>query len=231
MNIFAFENMEEASQTLARRICVAAQRAIAENNHFSLVLAGGSSPRRLYHLLSEPTYADQLDWHHIHLFWGDERCVAVDHPDSNFLMAKETLLDKIAIPAAHIHPMPGEMRPEDGARSYQQDIELFFAGTAPVFDMILLGLGSDGHTASLFPGTTSLQENERLVIAVPAPLTMSPQVPRLTLTLPTINRAKEICFLASGEKKHAVIRRIIEGQGQEYPASLVVNPDWYLAAH
>ncbi|MEN8258345.1 MAG: 6-phosphogluconolactonase [Thermodesulfobacteriota bacterium] len=229
MSLFSYNNMEEASQALAQRICTAARQAMAWSSAFSLVLSGGSSPARLYQLLSEPTYADRLDWQHIHLFWGDERCVAPDHPHSNFLLAKERLLDHISMPAANIHRMPGEMRPEDGATSYQDDIRKFFAGAEVKFDFILLGLGSDGHTASLFPGTAGLQEMERDVIDVPAPLAMKPQVARLTLSLPAINRAREICFLSAARGKENVLKKITSGQGHQYPAAMVAEPDWYLA--
>ncbi len=229
MSFFIYENMEEASQALAQRICTSAQQAMARRNRFSLVLSGGSSPRRLYQLLAEPPCAGQLDWQHIHLFWGDERCVAPDHPDSNFLMAKESLLDQITIPAANIHRMPGEMNPEKGAKCYQSEIKEFFPGGEAIFDFILLGLGSDGHTASLFPGTAGLQERARDVIAVPAPLVMKPQVARLTMSLPALNRAREICFLCGLLGKEHILAQIEKNQGQLYPVAMVVGADWYVA--
>ncbi len=221
--------MEEASQALAQRICASARQAIAQRNRFSLVLSGGSSPHMLFQLLTTPSFVGQLDWSHIHLFWGDERCVAPDHRHSNFLMAKERLLNHITIPATNIHRMPGEMVPEDGANRYQADMSDFFNKGEVKFDFILLGLGSDGHTASLFPGTAGLEEMEKDVIAVPPPLVMKPQVERLTLSLPAINRAREICLLSGLPGKEAVFEKIKNGQGQQFPAAMIKGADWYVA--
>ncbi len=180
----------------------------------SLALAGGRTPRGVYEYIAAQ-HAD-LSWERIHVYWGDERYVPHDRPDSNYRMARETLLDKVPIPPANVHPMPtDEPSPDEAARVYENQLrdEL---GDEPVFHVILLGLGADGHTASLFPGSPALAERDRWVLASEAP---AEPKQRLTLTLPVINAARAVHFLVVGADKHAALRCALEGG--DCPAALV----------
>lgn len=173
-----------------------AQSALQANRHFSIALSGGSTPRALYQLLAHTP----LVWENIHLFWGDERCVPPDHADSNYHMTAESLLTRIHIPPENIHRIQGELPPEEAALQYENELQKFFDGV-PRFDLILLGLGDDGHTASLFPDSPALHEQTRWVVAVPHTAPPSPLVPRVTLTLPAINATRQVVFLVSGAGK------------------------------
>jgi 6-phosphogluconolactonase len=200
-----------------------AQEASARAGRFAVGLSGGSTPRAVYALLASPEFRDRIDWPRVHLFWGDERCVPPDHPDSNFRMAHETLLAKIPIPPENIHRMIGEKEPAEAAAAYEEEIKNFFGvkrGERRRFDLILLGLGEDGHTASLFPGTAALNESERLVAVVYVERLHSY---RLTLTLPVINSAAQIIFLVSGASKATIVRELFspDRAPKDYPATKV----------
>ena len=142
-----------------------AGEAIAARGLFAVALAGGSTPRAAYMLLATEEYAVRVDWGRVHVFWGDERCVPPAHMDSNYRMARETLLDGVPLPAQNVHRMHGEMIPEDAASDYEKTLRLFFGDDLPRFDLVLLGMGSDGHTASLFPGMAILREERRWAVA------------------------------------------------------------------
>jgi len=197
----------------AEFICSAAKQYIKSCGSFTLVLAGGNTPRPLYELLGAPSFQGRMDWRNIHLFWGDERWVPPDHPDSNFGMAAKSLLAHIDIPAVNLHPIPTNLRtPEETAAVYEKELLDYFAKTTSKkngFDMILLGMGTDGHTASLFPGSTAMNISDQLVTAVRAP-EASPAVERITLTLPALNRANDGLFLISGREKMEIMQSIIE---------------------
>jgi 6-phosphogluconolactonase len=191
-------------------------RIAAAPGRFALNLSGGSTPRALYALLAGPTYRDRIDWGKLHLFWGDERFVPFDDKDSNYRMVRETLLDVAPIPKAQIHPMPAEApSPEAAARAYDATLRGFY-GTAtldaarPLFDVTLLGLGPDGHTASLFPGTAALTEEAAWVTAV---VGAKPE-PRLTMTYPVLAASRTIAFLVAGPDKQAILRRVLGGDTQ-----------------
>ena len=173
---------------------------------FTLVLSGGETPRALYQLLATE-FRDQIDWTKVHLFWGDERYVHRTDPRSNFRMVKESLLDHVSLPAANVHPMPTELpHPEEAALEYEAFLRKFFHSPPeswPAFDLILLGLGGEGHTASLFPRSPALGEQQRWIVSVRVPA--EPPL-RLTLTLPALNHASQIYFLASGVKKAQAVR-------------------------
>ena len=188
--------------TLARAAAQAAGR-------FTVALSGGSTPKSLYTLLATPEYRQQMPWSRIHLFWGDERCVPPDHPESNYRMVQETLLTRINIPQRNVHRMAGEKNPEIAAAEYEQELSNFFQlseGGTPCFDLILLGLGEDGHTASLFPGSEAVEDMKHLVTTVYVEKLGSH---RLTLTLPVLNNGAQIVFLVSGKSKAAILREIL----------------------
>lgn len=205
----------------ARRLHGLASEAIQAGNRFTIALSGGSTPARLYSLLAEPDFG--LPWESVHLFWGDERCVPPDHAESNYRMADEALISRLAVPAGNVHRMRGELRPDEGARAYDELLAAFFSSPWPRFDLVLLGIGEDGHTASLFPGSSALREASSAVAATYVERLASH---RLTLTPPAINNADNVVFLVSGESKAAILREVIEGEHKPFqlPAQLV-RPD------
>jgi 6-phosphogluconolactonase len=184
----------------------------------SIVLSGGSTPRALYGLLASEFQA-QIPWANVQVFWGDERYVPPEDPRSNYRSAKETLLDHVPCPPANVHPMPTHFPSADvAARDYESTLRNHFGGEWPDFDVVLLGMGDDGHTASLFPGSLALAERTRWVAAVRAPV--EPHV-RLTLTLPALTRATAIYVLVAGVAKADAVRHVFEGAGDwiKYPAA------------
>jgi len=194
---------------------------VADQGRFVVALSGGSTPRPAHSLLGQEPFRSDIPWAGTHIFWVDERCVPDTSQDSNFGTAKEDFLDQIPIPAGQIHPMPAEARPEDGARQYEQQLKDFFGSDEkglPTFDLIFLGTGQDGHTASLFPGQRALDEGQRWVLAVKGG---NPSVSRLTMTLPLLNRARQMVFLVSGKNKAPVIRAIVEESTGLLPAQRI----------
>jgi len=228
--------LEESSQHCAEQLSAAAARCIGAGGRFTLALSGGSTPQRFYEILSGEPYRSRIDWRRVFLFWGDERCVAPDHRHSNFRLARERLLDRVPVPAENCFPMPGELPPEEGARRYEGNLRRFFGVSAqaaglPSFDLVLLGLGADGHIASLFPGSPLLEEKRRWVAPAFPPAGTEPAVPRLTLTLPVLNRAERIFFLVSGRAKEKAAVAVLSG-GSSCPAALVAprrECRWFLS--
>jgi 6-phosphogluconolactonase len=203
-------------ETAAGGFARAAAAAIRTSGSFKLALAGGSTPRGLYALLASPRHAARIEWPRVHVFWGDERCVAPSDPESNQRMAREALLDRVALPASQLHAIRGEADPTAEAARYEQSLrEAFATPSGPPrsaagarFDLVLLGLGEDGHTASLFPGSPTLQEARRWVMAARGgPHAAS----RVTLTPLVINAAAEVVFLVSGRAKAAILKRVLCG--------------------
>ncbi|MCJ7717140.1 MAG: 6-phosphogluconolactonase, partial [Anaerolineales bacterium] len=195
-----FPSTEEAITHLTDFFISIAVEQIDQKGIFSVALSGGRTPLALYKYLAQDSSADHLSWNKIHFFWGDERPVSPDHPDSNFLQASLTLLKPRLIPAENIHRIPGELDPKTAAAHYQKEILGWFANTPPRFDLVLLGMGTDGHTASLFPGTQALLESRQneWVIAnhVPQHSTW-----RITFTPKLINAAEQVVFLVTGQSK------------------------------
>ncbi len=186
-----------------------AATAIARTGRFSIALAGGSTPGQAYALLAGDEFAPRVEWARVHLFWGDERCVPPDSSQSNYRLAREALLEHVPIPAENVHRIQGERDPETAANLYEEELRSFFAGqTLPRFDLVWLGLGEEGHTASLFPGSPALREQVRWAVAVYVGKLSSW---RITLTPPAINAAAEILFLVSGAAKAAALRQVLEG--------------------
>jgi 6-phosphogluconolactonase len=188
----------------------AAIKAIAARGRFAVALSGGSTPAGMLGQLSRPEYSDSMDWRHTHVFWSDERCVRPDDPDSNYGMARRALLDKGLIPETNIHRMMGELEPHLGAVDYSMRLRSFFGAPIPTLDLVFLGLGPDGHTASLFPNTDALD-----VVEMPSAANkVSGDVPspwRLTLTYPAINSALAVVFLVEGSAKAPILKRVLEG--------------------
>jgi 6-phosphogluconolactonase len=204
---------EALGRAAAREFIDLARQAIAARRRFAVALAGGATPRRIYELLAAPEHRQQVDWTRVEFFWGDERAVPPDHPDSNYGMAAAALLAALDLHAEQIHRIQAE-RPdrERAARDYQIEIARVFGvspdGPPPVFDLILLGLGADGHTASLFPYTDALREQHRHVVSH---YVAKLQADRITLTFPIINRAGEIRVVAAGAEKAPTLKEVLEG--------------------
>ena len=223
-------SLEDLSRAAAECICEIAEEAIKERGIFTLVLSGGTTPRLLYEELAKEPYASRVDWQHTYLFWGDERCVPSDNPDSNFSLALQTLISKVDVPPSNIHRIPAATgSPKPVAAEYETTLREFFQATAgsdpstsfPSFDLVLLGIGGDGHTASLFPGDAALEERTSWVVAVEGS-SASPPVPRITLTFPVINEAKCVLFLVSGSNKLKVLQEILNNpHTATYPAAHV----------
>ncbi len=224
-------NAEELHCKAAERFVSLAQPAARDRDRFTVALSGGSTPKGLYSLLATADYRGQVQWSHVHLFWGDERCVPPDHPESNYRMAQESLLSKINIPESNVHRMAGEKEPATAAMEYEAELKKFFrlsGGALPRFDLILLGLGEDGHTASLFPGSDALADTEHLVVAVHIEKLKSH---RLTLTLPVLNNAAQILFLVAGESKSAILKDVLRANplSSNLPAAKVQPVNGQLA--
>lgn len=220
--ILAFPTPEKWAQTAADLIIEQAQAAIETRGLWSLVLSGGSTPRPVYQALA--ARKSEIDWQNTYIFFGDERCVPPDHPDSNYRMAREAFLDTVPIQKQNIFRIIAEIEPESAAQDYQGMIDAHFYKAEKRFDTLLLGLGSDGHTASLFPGTPALEEDTAWAAPSRNPHN---QTDRITLTFPAINAAREILFLVTGEDKAAVIADVIQNPGGTpvYPAKRVSGTD------
>jgi len=227
--ITIYKDLEEISQAAAEIFIDAAKQAITDRGRFSVALSGGNTPRRLYEILATPPYRDRVQWDAVHVFWGDERCVSMDDPRSNFHMAREALLNHIPIPKENIHPMQGDLRPAEAAGQYEIELRKYFKDQSPAMDMILLGLGDNAHTASLFPHTSALNENVRWVTDV---YVSEQDMYRITLTAPFINQADQVVFLVSGADKAPALQNVLEGAYQPhiYPAQLIhpngAHPIW-----
>ena len=231
--IHVLEHEGALADEVADLLAWAVDQTLHRHAQCRVVLSGGSTPRALYRTLVRPEWAGRITWPRIRFFFGDERCVPPDHPDSNYGMANRELFTPLSIPPTQIARMRGESPPEQAARDYEAAIRQEFtvdASVVPQFDVILLGLGDDGHTASLFPGSAALEERQRLVIPGQSPVGV-PQ--RLTLTYPILNRAKLVMFMATGKKKSAAIQSILDAEGTAALPAAGIRPTdgrllWYL---
>jgi 6-phosphogluconolactonase len=241
VEIKIFPNMAETVQRLALDISANITKTLLDREYFYIALSGGQTPRMLYETLALSPHKETIPWQRLHLFWGDERCVPLDHPQSNYLSAKKYLIDHTPVPAENIHPINGGNDPELEAVRYAREIEEFLpAGSSglPQFDLVLLGLGDDGHTASLFPtGQDFFPDTSSICQVAEHPLSRQK---RVSLTLQIINGAAQVVFLVSGAKKAPVVAEIIGKKGEfaTYPAAWVSPTPgqltWYLdrdAAH
>ncbi|MDA8412558.1 MAG: 6-phosphogluconolactonase [Desulfobacteraceae bacterium] len=202
------EDAEALSQAAAELFAAEARRAVQERGRFTVALAGGGTPQGTYELLAREPYRDRVPWQNTHVFWGDERCVPADDPRSNAAMARRALLDHVPVPPEQVHPMLCDRSPREAAVAYEALLRGFFTAGGPRFDLILLGLGENGHTASLFPGTTVLEEQQRWVAEV---YVAEEGLHRLTLTAPAINQAARVVFLVAGNSKAHILRTVVEG--------------------
>jgi len=203
------------SREAAEEFVRLAQEAVQARGRFSVALAGGSTPRALYALLASEPYQSRVPWAQVHVFWGDERCVSPDRPESNFRMAQEALLARVPVPSTQVHRIAGESGdPVAAAKSYERTLHTWFHvqdGAMPVFDLILLGLGEDGHTASLLPHGAAARETRRFAVEAHGG---NPNLPRVTLTVPVLTHARRLVWLVAGARKASVVRKVLEGPEQ-----------------
>ncbi|HXQ26726.1 MAG TPA: 6-phosphogluconolactonase [Candidatus Acidoferrales bacterium] len=225
MDTRVFPDLEALSRGALDELLRTMGDAVRERGRFTIALAGGRTPAKLYELwVQAEARGARTPWDSVHLFWGDERFVPHDDLLSNYRMAREALIAHVPIPAANVHPMPGSKQfatPEEAAEAYESDLRKFFGSAAPVFDLQLLGLGVEGHTASLFPGSPALEEKKRWVAAVEAPAKPSQ---RLTLTPVVLNQGRNTFFLVSGRDKKEIIgalRSEPDSRPSQYPAGRI----------
>src|SRR5579884_196928 len=213
MRIAIYPDSDILSHTVAQYIVQVAQEAIVTHGRFTIALTGGNTPNTAYSLLGREPYASQIDWNLVAIFWSDERCVPPESPDSNYQLAQEVLLSKVPIPASQIHRMPADKADRDAASlEYAQEIQrVLGTSEVPSFDLIHLGMGPEGHTASLFPHQASLHEQQRLVMPVTVP---KPPPPRLTFTPPLLNAATRVLFLVTGADKAEAVQAVLAGESQ-----------------
>jgi 6-phosphogluconolactonase len=225
VNLRVYNDARELSEAAARMFVEEARRRIDESGRFAVALAGGSTPKATYEILARGYGGpEDLDWSKVHAFFGDERSVPPDHEDSNYRMAREALLSHV--PVGSVHRMRGEMEAREAAALYEKELEEFFGGP-PVLDLVLLGIGEDGHTASLFPDTPALDARDRWAVENPVEKL---NTTRLTLTVPAVDAARKVAFLVAGEGKAEALEEILEGDANphKYPAKLV-RPEAELA--
>jgi 6-phosphogluconolactonase len=220
--IEVYDSLEQLEEAAAKVMAVAAAAAVRERGTCFLVLSGGETPRGVYRRLATPPWRDRIDWDHMHLLFGDERIVPPDHPLSNYGMVQAELLSRVPIPGGNVHRIKGELKPDEAALLYEDEVTSLIGSAAGRFDLALLGVGEDGHTASLFPGEAALLTPPRPIVSV-----HGPKAWRVSMTAPLLNGTREIVFLAAGERKTSIVSRILElnEPTAELPASLIRPQD------
>jgi 6-phosphogluconolactonase len=220
MNVRVFSDAESLSRAAADLFVEAARKAIAATRQFAVALSGGGSPRQTYHMLGQTPYREKIDWEKVHVFWGDERCVPAGDPRHNATAASEDLLDHVPAAKSQVHPIVCDRSPQAAAAEYDSLLRGFFGDQIVSFDLTLLGLGPDGHTASLFPHSNVLNETERWAKEVFVP---EQDMFRVTLTPAIIIRSAIVLFLVYGDSKSKVLQHVLEGPNnpQLLPAQLI----------
>lgn len=221
MRTFVSKNADELSEVAAAWVVEDIIATLSRQDRYTIAMAGGNTPKKLYSLLASDRYANQIDWHRIHFFWGDERFVAFNDDKNNAKMAHDVLLDKVAVDKKNIHIMPtAGPEPEEAAVEYEKLLRTFFEGRPHTFDLVLLGLGNDSHTLSLFPGYDLVNENKKWVAAL---YLKEQKMYRITLTAPVVNMADKVAFLVSGGDKAAALYhvRVSEHDPGLYPAQII----------
>ncbi|HKV38095.1 MAG TPA: 6-phosphogluconolactonase [Blastocatellia bacterium] len=215
---------EELALTAAHEFVRLALDAIGSEGRFAVALSGGSTPKATFSLLAGPPFVSKIPWDRIYIFWSDERTVPPGHPDSNYRMANESLISRVPIPSGNVHRMLGENDPDKAAEAYSSELESFFGLGLPRFDLVMLGMGDEGHTASLFPYTEALKESRRSVVSNYVPKLATN---RLTFSAPAINSARNVTFLIAGAAKASALKEVIEGAPNAglYPSQLIDPQD------
>lgn len=219
--LFVYDGLKELGRGGAEFFLKHCIKEVEKKGLFTAVLSGGKTPCRLYTALSSDEFRDKIPWDKVHLFWGDERPVGPGHPESNYSLADRALISKVDIPPENVHRIKGELEPSKAALEYEDEIRRFFGVSrdeAPVFDLVFLGMGDDGHTLSLYPSTKALSEDRRLVVEN---YVGKLNAYRITMTLRLVNSASSIIFLVSGKGKSGVLRQALSDPKAGYPAQLV----------
>jgi 6-phosphogluconolactonase len=215
MELHIFKTPDELSHTVAKWIADDISATLKKQDRYTIALSGGSTPKALHKILAASPYKEQIDWSKLHVFWGDERAVPFDDDRNNAKMAYETLLNFVPIPPDHIHVMRTDIGPQQSAAEYETILHRYFDNTAASFDLVLLGMGDDGHTLSLFPGTAAVHEEKAWTIAF---FLKAQDMYRITLTKTIVNRAAKIAFLTTGTGKAHALKEVQQG---------AYNPDLY----
>jgi 6-phosphogluconolactonase len=218
--IWVYDNMESLSQAAAGLFSRLARQAVGDHGKFSVALSGGHTPCYTYELLASEAFYSRIPWAQVHVFWGDERCVPADDPRSNSHMARQAFLSRVLIPPDQIHPISCAQKPAEAVTQYEAVLRGFFGDQSPRFDLILLGLGENGHTASLFPNTSVLEEEEQWVAEV---YVAEQKMHRVTFTASLINQAAAVAFLVAGAGKSQVLQQVLEGPSdpKRLPAQMI----------
>ncbi len=219
-----FETADAFNKAAAEFIITIAEKSIAARGRFTISLSGGQTPGNLYRLLAEPEYCKRMPWKNTFIFWGDERCVPLDDERNNARQAKILLLDKIEIPLSNVYRIPVNLSPQEAALQYEKELAVFFGEEPMCFDLILLGLGENGHTASLFPGTEIIKEQ---AIGIKEVFVEEEKMFRISMTATLINQAHHILFLVTGEKKAGILKEVLTApyQPDKYPAQIIKPAD------
>lgn len=220
MKLHIYKNKEEMSEALASWMCDVIESTLKEQEFFTLVLSGGSTPQLLYKTLVSDKFKDKINWGRIHVFWGDERVVPYADERNNARMAHELLLNKIDIPANHVHIMRTDIEPNFSTDAYRKMLHDFFDNTSTTFDLVLLGMGDDGHTLSLFPGSPIIEERKYWVNSV---YNQEQEMYRITLMPKIVNKAAKIAFMVDGEKKAKMLQQVLQGdfEPSKFPAQII----------
>ena len=223
-----FNSPQEMAKAAADILVNISASAIKKNDRCCIALSGGNTPGTLYALLAQPPYCDKINWQRTFIFWGDERCVPADSKDNNSHNAKTVLLDHVPIPAGNIFPVQVDLPPAVAAAQYEQTLKDFFKVPLPEFDLVLLGMGDNGHTASLFPHSAILHETKTLVKEV---FVEEVNMYRISFTPPLINHAVHILFLVAGKEKEPMLKTVLDGpyRPDDYPAQLIENAHWLIS--
>jgi len=228
--VYVYPDAEAVARAAAEMFATVVKGVLADHAVARVALAGGSTPKATYKLLATPAWHERVEWPRVEIFFGDERCVPPDHPDSNYGMTKQHLIDPLELDPARIHRLEGERAPIQAAADYERAL-VSALGAPPVFDLVWLGMGPDGHTASLFPHSAGVRDKTSYVIAnaVDSPLTKGPTT-RLTITLPVIDAAHHVRFLVGGADKAETLAQVARGPSELYPSSLVTAADlvWFV---
>ena len=233
-NVKVFQSVGELVQATAEYLISIANKAIEDRGRFVVSLSGGETPKQLFAALSQSPYREAMPWSKTFFFWGDERCVPLNDDRNNAHQAKKILLDQMNIPLVNIHRMPVNLSPVEAAAAYEKELTDFFEGKEQRFDLSLLGLGENAHTASLFPGTDVIHETN---IGVRTVYVKEDDMHRITMTAPLINLSRKIVFLVTGVKKAATLRNVLKApfDPDQYPAQLIKPVDgtleWFTASN
>ncbi|MEO6683660.1 MAG: 6-phosphogluconolactonase [Ginsengibacter sp.] len=220
MKLHIYKNKEELSGALASWMCEVIEKTLKEQEYFTLVLSGGSTPQSLYEVLASEAYKDKINWNRVQVFWGDERAVPYADDRNNAKMAHELLLSKVGIPSKNIHIIRTDIEPNFSRDAYRKMLHDYFDNTKTTFDLVLLGMGDDGHTLSLFPGSPIIEDDKYWVHSV---YNEEQEMYRITLMPALVNKAARIAFMVEGEKKATVFQQVLQGEYNplELPAQII----------